>query len=32
VQITSSGNHTIIPIPLELLKTLSSAPPALPQR
>ncbi len=34
VQITSSGNHTIIPIPLDLLKTLSSAPhlPALPQR
>ena len=34
VQITSSGNHTIIPIPLELLKALSSAPslPALPQR
>jgi len=32
VQITSSGNHTIIPIPLELIKTLSSISSPPPER
>jgi len=32
VQITSSGNHTIIPIPLELIKTLSSVSSPPPER